>query len=289
MMRNMAIAVVSLMSVPLFAAPILQMDFNDQSGSQSLVNRGSATATATFSGNAAYTSSAAPPNGGGFAGSFDGSDGGADFSQNFSQFHNLNNLTVTAWVNLDNTTFSSTRRIVDGADVIAAGNAPGFELLIQDTGQGNNISFRRNAGTVASDTLAVDPGDGWTFVAAVFSSGQDVDFYTSTTAGNVGTADTESFSGSEALGTTSENLVIGRTNSAYFINRNDQRVFPGLIDNVRIYDSALTETELNAISLFNDIPEPSTGLLLLGLTSTLMLRRNKLDSTYTHRTEPCRN
>jgi len=247
------------------AATVIQLDFNDAVGNQSLVNRGTAAATASFSGNAGFaTDAGAPPNGPqSDAGTFDGSSGGADFSQNFSQFHNLNNLTITAWVNLDNTTFGSTRRIVDGADIA---NSPstirdGFELLQVSDGR---LQFRRN-GDLETSTSAVSAGT-WTFVAAVFSSGQDVDFFITTTAGNVGTADSVSFSVSEALAATTDNLVIGRTNSAFF--GNDERVFPGDIDNVRIYDTALTASELNAVSSFDDavIPVPPSiamGLVLL--------------------------
>jgi len=251
------------------AATVIQLDFNDAVGNQSLVNRGSAAATASFSGNAGFaTDAGAPPNGPqSDAGTFDGASGGADFSQNFSQFHNLNELTVTAWVNLDNTTFSSTRRIVDGADIAGSMTRDGFELMQVSDGR---LQFRRN-GDVQTSTSMVSSGT-WTFVAAVFSSGQDVDFFITTTAGNVGTADSVSFSVSEALAATTDNLVIGRTNSAFF--GNDERVFPGDIDNVRIYDSALSASELDAVSQFNDIPEP-TSVALVAFGGVMLLSRRR--------------
>ena len=280
MMKNMAIAVVSLMSVPLFAAPILQMDFNDQPANQSLANRGTWAVTGTFEGNAAYTTDAAPPNGGGFAGSFDGSDGGANFGD-LDALDGSNTATFTAWIKRSSN-FGNTRRIVSNQDN-TDGNREGIELVIDN---GYHLQVLRGLSGGSSDQAASTASishDTWTFVAAVFSNGKDVDFYTSTTPGSVGTAGSDSMTATNAIQASTEDLYIGRRPSG------DQRVFPGLIDNVRIYDTALTQTELNAISFFKDIPEPATGLLLLGLTSTLLLRRNKLDSTYTHGTEPCRN
>ena len=266
MMRNMAIAVVSLMSVQLFAAPILQMDFNDQSGSQSLVNRGTWAVTGTFEGNAAYTTDAAPPNGGGFAGSFDGSDGGANFGD-LDALDGSNTATFTAWIKLSSSP-SNTRRILSNQDN-ADGSREGIEWAITS---GSNLQLLRglNGGNDDQVTSTASIGaDTWTFVAAVFSSGKDVDFYISTTAGSVGTADSGSMTATNAIQASTEDLYIGRRPSG------DQRVFPGLIDNLRIYDTALTQAELNTISSFNDIPEPATGLLLLGLTSTLLLRRGR--------------
>ncbi len=265
MVRNIIIAFVSLMSVQLFAAPILQMDFNDAAGNQSLENRGTWNVTGTFGGNAAYTTDAAPPNTGGFACSFDGSTGGAQFGD-LNGLDGKNTATMTAWVNLDSSP-SDTRRIVSNQDNTDS-SREGIELAITS---GNNLQVIRglNGGNddQVTSTASISQ-DTWTFVAAVFSNGKDVDFYTSTTAGSVGTADSDSMTATNAIQASTEDFYIGRRPDS------DERVFPGLIDNVRIYDTALTQAELNTISSFNDpIPEPASGLLLLlGLTALLPRR-----------------
>lgn len=267
-----------LLAGPLAAAPIIEIDFNNVAGDQSLENRGTISTSGSFDGNAVFTSDAAPPNTGGWAGSFDGSTGGAQF-ENYDQLEGLNDLTITAWINVDNDSFSRTRRIVDGADVPDIGNTQdrvdntfGFELLFRSD---EKISFRRNGGTEAA-TGDVKAADGWKFIAAAFSGGQFVDFYIGD-AGSVLPAGSADFGNSEPLGEstdTTDPLMIGRTDSDFFINRGEERVFPGLIDNVRIYDSALTQNDLNTVSQFNDVPEPGCAVLLL-LAALTFLRRRK--------------
>lgn len=247
--------------------PVIQLDFNDAAGNQSLVNRGTVTATASFSGNAAFaTDAGAPPNGpDSDAGTFDGSNGGANFG-GLDALDGSNTATITAWIKLSSSP-SDTRRIVSNQDN-TDGSREGIELavtsrdrlqLIRGLSGGTDDAVTSNA------TIGVDT---WTFVAAVFSNGKDVDFYTTTTAGDVGTAVSGSMTATNAIQASTEDLYIGRRPGT------DQRVFPGDIDNVRIYDSALTASELDAVSQFNDIPEPAS-LALLGLGGLAMLSRRR--------------
>ena len=250
-------------------APIVQLDFNDASGNQSLANRGTASATASFSGNAAFaTDAGAPPNGPqSDAGTFDGSDGGANFGD-LDALDGSNTATITAWIKLSSSP-SDTRRIVSNQDN-TDGSREGIEFAITS---GDNLQVLRGLNGGSDDAVtstATISLDTWTFVAGVFSGGKDVDFYTTTTAGAVGTAGSGNMTATNAIQASTEDLYIGRRPGS------DQRVFPGDIDNVRIYDSALSASELDAASNFNDavIPEPAS-LALLGLGGLTMLSRRR--------------
>jgi hypothetical protein len=83
------------------------------------------------------------------------------------------------------------------------------------------------------------------------------------------------------LGTVDNRVTIHDASSSFFIGKdpNDPQSFGGLIDDVRIYDSALSESEIQAI--FSEVvPEPASiavwGLLLLA--ATLYRRRRSAPS-----------
>jgi len=109
-----------------------------------------------------------------------------------------------------------------------------------------------------------DLGDGNTHaVAAVFNSTtgdgfQDIDLYVNATLYDV-TGGTD-----HTINLGSENNIIVGTDHL------NNRPFSGLIDNLSIYDNALTLSELNALA----IPEPSSALLgCLGLLCLMRRRR----------------
>ena len=136
-----------------------------------------------------------------------------------------------------------------------------LQLLVGAVGGGNNAG-----------SSTTNPGDGWRFVAAVYENdGANVNLFI----GEAGDAGKLKAPQRRMPKTTS---VIGGEESLFVGRRpgSDPRVFPGDIDNVRIYDRALDLTELNTVSSFNDvvIPEPAS-LALIGVGGMLLLGRRQ--------------
>jgi len=119
------------------------------------------------------------------------------------------------------------------------------------------------AGNESADAYSVAT-DTWYFLAGVYEYDSNADGSTLTTffgpAFQSLQSATTTFDG--PLKYSSENLNIGRDNW----NTGSSRHFSGIIDDVRIYDEALTASQVNGLYM---IPEPSTFALatfaLLGL------------------------
>lgn len=142
------------------------------------------------------------------------------------------------------------------------GSTAGADLrfLVNSAGQ---LRFEANVGNFAISSATVND-NAWHMVALVIPANattSGISFYVDgTLAGPV------SSGGSTILDTaTGGEFIIGSDGNA-------GRHFSGLIDDVRIYDTALTKAELDAI--FTAIPEPSAALFAgLGLLALLRRRR----------------
>ena len=107
--------------------PVIQLDFNDAAGNQSLVNRGSLGGNGTSTGSFSFaTDAGAPPNGpDSDAGTFSSGSDGVDFGD-VGAFDGLSAFTITAWINPASSP-SNTVRIVSNQDN-TNGDREGIEL-----------------------------------------------------------------------------------------------------------------------------------------------------------------
>jgi hypothetical protein len=182
----------------------------------------------------------------------------------------LSNLTLTAWINLQGAPANGNRitakqlpsGLFDGfsfafstpnSDPISASN-----FAINLALGGSTFGFNRSA-------VDLDADNKWIFVAATYN-GSTVQFYS----GDETTAPV-------ALGS---NLLSGTNPASLTANSNEFRVAatgtvsaPVWIDDVRVYDTALDATALDAVRQSN-IPEPSTlGLFAIGGIALVGFRR----------------
>ncbi len=150
------------------------------------------------------------------------------------------------------------------------GLVPGADLrfAIEDNGK---LRFEVSGGFTRYDALALNDGE-WHMVAAIINAGDgidDVDFYID---GNIvtPTANTTATITTSGTGTgTSTN-----PNEFFFASGGNTTVqqWIGGIDDFRIYDTALSDAELDGI--FTAIPEPSASLIAgLGLLALFRRRR----------------
>lgn len=182
-------------------------------------------------------------------------DGNGDYFQvsDNSTLSITGELTITAWVNANDL---SGRGIVDKY-TNQGGNQRAYSLHTPG-GDGNTrflISPDGTSGSAAeligsSGSLSVGE---WTHIAAVYDPSSTMRIYVN------GVLDAELTSGVPGnIADTTAPLYVG----LHFNPANSTNFFNGLIDDVRIYDNALSGTEILALAT---IPEPSTYAMLLGL------------------------
>ena len=240
---------------------VFQMDFNDAEGNQSLTDRGTTGVTGSFAGTATYSETVAPFNTGGFSGAFATGSDAADFGD-IDALDGLSAMTITAWIK---SSAAQPGGAVGSGRIVTKRSGSGFELYYHNTddelefvadGAGNTVF---NGG----GAIAVDQ---WVFLAVTWTGGTAT-FYTgdgtTLSAGDVvtGTART--------LQATTASLLLGN-------NAAGDRLYEGLIDNVRIYNTVKDATSLQSIMQYNDTanipPKP---------TVTLSTAVDPVDSAYT--------
>ncbi len=178
--------------------------------------------------------------------------------------------TIVAWIKTS-TTDSAFDPILGYSPTVGATAGADLRLLVNNTGK---LRLEANVGNFAISGATVND-DNWWMVGLVIPDSvttAGVSFYTRRVDSvDVGTlAAPASVGGSATLNTaTGSEMFIGQDGNA-------GRVFLGLIDNVQIYNSALTKGELDSIYDVMLVPEPS-GLALLGLGGLLAfsLRRRQ--------------
>lgn len=175
--------------------------------------------------------------------------------------------TITGWFK----TSSQSQQMFFGyspSNGLGAGND--LRLGHDDSGY---LRFEVSSGFALYNGATVDD-NAWHMAAIVISSGDttdDVEFYLdgdllTPTSSNGRAINTLA---SQTQGAAFDEILIGNGNPA-----TDTQAWDGLIDNVRVYDTALTETQLDG--LYTAIPEPTTlGVFaLFGLAYILRRRIN---------------
>lgn len=175
--------------------------------------------------------------------------------------------TITGWFKAGDT--AGTTRMFFGWSP-NNGSGPGTEIRLGLDGSGN-IRFEATSGAAVNNTIALDD-NAWHMVGLVIGAGDQVgqvQFYID---GNLlnptGTPSTTAIN-TAGTGTAPRNemyLGIG--------NVGGTQQWAGLLDDVRIYDTALTDTELDGIQSAMAVPEP-TAALLGGLGLLALLRRRR--------------
>jgi len=252
---------------------VFQMDFNDASGSASLVDRGTTGEAGAFTtGGASYSTTVAPSNTGGFSGSFNGASGAADFGD-ISALDGLTTMTITAWIRPDGLNPGGPSG--SGRIVHKRMNVDGFDLYYYDTA--GELEFVGEGGGGVTNGGGSFAGQQWIWVAVTYDGTQatnNVTFYT---------GDGTTLSAGSMTSLDKGALLANRTSLRIGNNRVGTRTYSGLIDNVRIYNSVEDAASLTSIMQFDDvgttvdIPEPRTCALLASLSGLVcvMMRRRR--------------
>ena len=240
---------------------VFQMDFNDADGNQSLVDRGTTGVTGSFAGTATYSETVAPFNTGGFSGAFATGSDAADFGD-IDALDGLSAMTMTAWIKSSAVEVGGA---VGSGRILTKRSGSGFELYYHN--DDDEMEFVADgAGTTVFNGGGAIAVDQWVFLAVTWTGGTAT-FYTgdgtTLSAGDVvtGTAQT--------LSATSASLLLGN-------NAASNRLYQGLIDNVRIYKTVQDAASLQAIMQYNDAADAPEGP-----TVTLSTAVDPVDSAYT--------
>lgn len=176
----------------------------------------------------------------------------------------LNAITVALWVNIDSGATSD--RLVSNIT-----GTSGFDLFLNNysagTGAGGADAFRLtfaiNGTSGGNGVTSINPqyvSDKWLFIAVTYDSA-NVRFYSGSETLGLVLNDTVAKTGSIAA--SASNLEIGGTPAT-----TNDRSPAALFNDVRIYDGALSLSEIEAIRASAVIPEPSNMALIIGALLT---------------------
>lgn len=243
--------------------PLMEVDFNTAAGDQSLVNRGALDATGTMSGSTAAFSNDVPPvNSGGWSASFHSNLGELEFTGDdkvdfgdLDELDGMSKFTFTAWVKSPEFHRNGSRMFSKGFGGIGfefnmiGGTTPAFDGVPAfgiDDPNSTSTAFVSAAAEIP-DLGGRLPLNTWGFVAASYDRDAPAFEHVTWYIGDgtdIGTAQ-ENFPIGASTGSSAEPFLIG---NYYF----PDRVFKGLIDNVRIYDEVLTPEQVTAVMMFDD-------------------------------------
>ena len=220
--------------------------------------------------NGATFGAPSPAPGSTFSAEFDGTNDFIDLG-NPTKYQNLTGaMTLSAWVYVDSYTASG-RIVTKGGN----GTNRGWSLNIEFNGGGApeaSFQIATSASVLATvETLPLNPmpTGTWYHLAGVFTPDSVADANSDGTLAiyvNGVLANSKTTSAGSQHNSTA-NVAIGA--------RSDGTVpFDGRIDDVRIYDQALSAADIAALA----VPEPGAGALLFLALGTLALRRSRRDA-----------
>ncbi len=224
-------------------------------------------ANLTLAGGASYVTSPAL-NSGDSLDVYAGGNGEANYAGTSSVVSGLadvgSTFTIAMWVNLAAApSVSATDRLLS---TLSSSQSGGIDLSFEPGGTASNfaLTLSVNSSTASGDSVNSVSGysasNQWEFVAVTFDAGT-VQFYvgnTTTTAQALGSALSTTPTSVNSTGEGA--LEIGGTAASA-----GDRTPPGYFDDVEVFGSALTASQVDAIQ-FQAVPEPrSTTLLVIGL------------------------
>ena len=181
----------------------------------------------------------------------------------------MTNLTLMAWVNLQGNP-AATDRLMGNVTTTS-----GFDFAFNNTNSsGAQFTFRKNGtgGGTASAT-GVNLTNKWVFVAVVYD-GTNISYYTGTVAGAVAQFGTSAALTGTVNASTADFRVGSTPASA------SDRTPPAWFDDVRVYDTALTQPQLESVRQQGVQVTNTTVLLSLKLATPNLLLSWPITSIY---------
>lgn len=256
---------------------LVSLDFN--APNLTFSNAGSAVANFSRSSGQPSSSSNTPAGvGGSFSMDFGTTPGNyyVTSSAPVNELKNLDEFTITGWVNnKSSVTGMGGNRIVswinnggEGVDLVYQSN--GSLRLGVDQWPDNSPAFS-SANKIL--TNAATPNSNWIFFAVTYrASTGNVDFFFGDNATDAAHDVTRSYPGRGQTGTNIGKMTIGAFNDATRNSGTYDRMFRGLMDNVTVHGSALSQSEIVAIQRrqAEDTTPPNapTGLVAQEITSS---------------------
>lgn len=192
----------------------------------------------------------------------------------------LNNFTVTMWVNIAafgtaNSANSGRVLVVGKSGTVDATAADSFSINLQQSGLSGTQKSRFNAFHQGNNNLTLSGGltgigpenvtNVWTFVALTIDTAGTDYFYHGT--------DTASVTSFALPVDATSSLAIGNAGVVLVGNRaSGSRAFDGLVGDIRIYNTALTAQQVEALRAAT-VPEPSTCLLITSILGAALVGR----------------
>ena len=184
----------------------------------------------------------------------------------------LNAITIALWVNIDSASSSVVDRLVSNATATS-----GFDFTISKStagagaGGADLFEFAFAINTTSTGAISADAqyvSDKWLFLAVTYD-GATIRFYSGRETASLSLNDTAAKTGSIVM--SSSALEIGGTTAT-----TNDRSPAALFNDVRIYNGALTDVQLEAIRV-SAIPEPSQYAMIFGVLSAgaIAMRRHR--------------
>ncbi|MEJ7643328.1 MAG: LamG-like jellyroll fold domain-containing protein [Chryseolinea sp.] len=188
---------------------------------------------------------------------------------------NLSAFTLTGWVNARSlTTGSGSNRIIswinnggDGVDLVLQNNG---SLRLGVDGWPDNSPAVSSANKVTANASAA--AQNWIFFAVTYQANGQVSFYFGNSATDATLDVSKTYVGPGVTGSAISKLSIGAFNSTTRNAATWDRMFRGLLDDLRVYGSALSVTDIvtaqRNLAVDNVVPTPPTNLRPTSATAT---------------------
>lgn len=266
--------------------PVVNLQFNENSGT-STSNIGMTAGSLNFKGAAAWSTNTPANNG--IRTSAISISNNADAVETpylLDQLKGLNDITITGWLNCKDATETGGNRIVNclGSQWFDVNRGTGgFDLVYKTDGSlqlGINEAVGTTSAKSSANMITTDAAAGaanWKFFAVSYSaSSQSVSFYFGSTTSSATLDKTVTYN-KGVVGSDMDPLAIGNFNS---VTRGwlTGRMFRGLIDQIQIYNSSLTLSQIVAVQnnvsgillTSVDVTPSTVTLASIGSTTTLI-------------------